>query len=628
MRVVGTAGHVDHGKSTLVTALTGINPDRLKEEREREMTIDLGFAWLTLPDGEPISIVDVPGHEDFIKNMLAGVGGIDTALLVVAADEGVMPQTREHLAILDLLQIKSGVIALTKIDLVEDPEWLDLVREELREELAGTNLAQAPIVPVSARSGEGIPALLDALQQALEQAPPRPDRGRPRLPVDRIFTLAGFGTVVTGTLSDGTLHIGQEVSILPQGLRSRIRGLQTHKQRVDVAAPGSRVAANLVGVDVTDLARGDVVTAPGAYRPTQLFDARLQLLHDALRPLPHNAVVDLFVAASQTTARVRLLDRKVLEPGQIGWVQLEANSAVVVAAQDRFIIRQPSPSATLGGGVVIDPHPVRRHRRFRPDVLEHLETLAHGSPEEILLQAIERSGPTPAQALLAQSGLPPEVARAALASLTESGQIFSLLSDNPASGLVSQGQWSSLIARIQSLLQAYHTQYPLRFGMPREELKSRLNLEARLFGEVLQRAASDGLVKSTDAAVSLPDHQLRFTPEQERQVNALLARFRADPYSPPGVGEAEAQVGPELLAALIEQGRLVRLSDSVLLLAETYQAMLRAVVERLRRGETVTVATVRDLFGTSRKYALAFLEYLDRERITRRVGDERVLREG
>ncbi len=625
MRVVGTAGHVDHGKSTLVTALTGINPDRLKEEREREMTIDLGFAWLTLPDGEPISIVDVPGHEDFIKNMLAGVGGIDAALLVVAADEGVMPQTREHVAILDLLQVKSGVVALTKIDAMDDPEWLDLVREEIHEFLTGTVLADAPIVPVSARTGQGIGALLTALQQVMEQAPPRPDRGRPRLPIDRIFTMPGFGTIVTGTLSDGALHVGQEVEVLPRKLRSRIRGLQTHKQRVDVAAPASRVAANLVGVDLADIARGDVLAAPGFYHPTDLFDARLQLLGDTPRPMPHSSTVDLFTGASEAQARLRLLDRDEIKPGEVAWVQLEVAAPVVVVARDRFIIRQPSPSATLGGGFVADAHPERRHRRYQPQVLERLDTLAHGTPEEILLQALERIGPAPVQVLLGQAGLARDVAEAALATLRGSGQVFPLVPGSAASALIAQAQWASLGARIRSLLEAYHAQYPLRPGMPREELKSRLNLEARLYADALQRAGAEGILESSEATVRLSGFRPRFTPEQERRVAALLARFAQSPYSPPSAPEAEAEVGPDVLAALVDQGRLVRLSDSVLLSEEAYRTMLDQVLERLRRGESVTVATVRDLFGSSRKYALAFLEYLDRQRITRRVGDERVL---
>lgn len=625
MRVIGTAGHVDHGKSTLVTALTGMNPDRLREEREREMTIDLGFAWLTLPDGEPISVVDVPGHEDFIKNMLAGVGGIDAALLVIAADEGVMPQTREHVHILDLLQIKSGVVALTKIDLVDDPEWLDLVREEIREFLAGTSLAQAPIIPVSARTSAGTQELLAALQQALENAPLRSDRGRPRLPIDRVFTLTGFGTIVTGTLSDGSLRTGQEVQVLPGGARSRIRGLQTHKQKVDTAAPGGRVAANLVGLDVSDLHRGDVVTVPGAYQPTRLFDARLQLLADAPRALAHHAAVDLFVGSSQTEAHLRLLDRPQLEPGEAAWVQVETREPVVVAGQDRFIIRQPSPSATLGGGFVVDPHPGRRHRRSRPEVLARLETLAHGSPDEILLQTLERQGPTPAAQLVQRSGLPREVAADALARLQQSGQVFPLAEGGTGGALISLGQWNTLSARLESLLQAYHAQYPLRPGMPREELKSRLRVEGKLYGDILQRASANGLIRANEASVALSTHQLRFTPEQEQRVQALMAQFAQNPYSPPATAEAEAAVGPDVLAALIEQGRLVRLSDTVLLSAEVYRTMLDAIMERLKRNESVTVGTVRDLFSTSRKYALAFLEHLDRQRITRRVGDERVL---
>jgi len=625
VRVVGTAGHVDHGKSSLVTALTGINPDRLKEEREREMTIDLGFAWLTLPDGESISIIDVPGHEDFIKNMLAGVGGIDAALLVVAADEGVMPQTREHVDILDLLQVRSGVVALTKIDLVDDPEWLDLVREEILEYLAATSLAQAPIVPVSARTGEGLSELVTALRQALDSAPPRPDRGRPRLGIDRVFTMTGFGTVVTGTLTDGVLRVGQDVTILPQGLGARIRGLQTHRQKVEVALPGSRAAANLVGVQVSDLKRGDVVTTPGCYSPTQRFDAQVRLLPHAAQPLQHNATIDLFVGASQTPARIRLLDVQALEPGALAWAQIETDQPVVVAAQDRFIIRQPSPSATLGGGSVVDPKPVARYRRFRAEVIRRLETLAHGTPEDILIQALDRAGPIQEQALLQQAGLPPEIAGKALEDLKSRGEVLPLVPERPAGTLVSRGQWESLSSRLRSLLEAYHRQHPLRGGMPREELKSRLGLEARVYAEVVQRAVAEGVVSATEAVVSLPGYKPRFTPEQERLVEALLARFRREPFSPPSVSEAESEVGPEVLAALVEQGRLMRLSDSVLLLPETYERMLIAVIDRLRRGQPVTIATVRDLFSTSRKYAQAFLEYLDRERITRRVGDERVL---
>ncbi|MGD8597885.1 MAG: selenocysteine-specific translation elongation factor, partial [Anaerolineae bacterium] len=414
MRVVGTAGHVDHGKSTLVKALTGIDPDRLKEEKEREMTIDLGFAWLALPSGERIGIVDVPGHKDFIKNMLSGVGGIDAALFVVAADEGVMPQTREHLAILDLLQVRGGVVALTKIDMAEDEDWLDLVEADLLDVLEDTVLDGAPVVRCSARTGEGLEAVVAELDRFLSSSAPRRDVGRPRLPVDRVFTIPGFGTVVTGTLSDGTLHVGQEVEIQPSGLKARIRGLQTHKEKIEEAVPGSRVAINLTGVSKDEIARGEVVTVPGWLRPTMLVDCHLRYLPDAPLPLKHNAAVNFFSGAAETQARVRLLGTRTLAPGDEGWVQIRLAQPVTLVKGDRYIIRQPSPSVTIGGGIVVNPFPGRRHRRFRPEVIEQLETLAHGTPEEILLQNLERQQPAESRDLLGRGSLSRSRAEVAL----------------------------------------------------------------------------------------------------------------------------------------------------------------------------------------------------------------------
>jgi selenocysteine-specific elongation factor len=379
MRVIGTAGHVDHGKSTLIEALTGIHPDRLREEREREMTIVLGFAWMTLPDGEEIGIVDVPGHRDFIENMLSGVGAIDAVIFVVAADEGVMPQTREHLAILDLLQIQGGVVALTKTDLVDDPDWLDLIEEDLKDVLAGTILDSAPIVRVSAKNGEGISALLEILSDTLADKPPRPDLGRPRLAVDRVFTMSGFGTIVTGTLTDGQLQVGEEVSILPQKLRGRIRGLQTHKRKEQTAVPGSRTAVNISGLDVEQIQRGDVVAYPGDYQPSRRLDVHFRMLSDVSQPLRHNTEVKLFVGASEVVGRLRLLGTDVLKPGEEGWLQLELGSPVVVVRGDRYILRRPSPGETLGGGIILDPQPPGRHKRFDAKVLERLEALVGGT---------------------------------------------------------------------------------------------------------------------------------------------------------------------------------------------------------------------------------------------------------
>ena len=387
MRVIGTAGHVDHGKSTLVAALTGIHPDRLKEEQQREMTIELGFAWLNLPNGEEVGIVDVPGHRDFIENMLAGVGGIDAALFVVAADEGVMPQTREHLAILDILQIENGVIVLTKVDLIDDPEWLDLVEADVHQVVQTTSLANAPILRVSARSGQGLDELKLAIQSTLAQKPPRPDLNRPRLPIDRVFTIAGFGTVVTGTLVDGTLRVGDEVELLPGGLRSRVRNLQSHKKKEDMAVPGSRTAVNLAGLDVDQVQRGMLVTHPGKYQPTQRIDCHFRLLADASAPILHNSEVKFFVGASEVVARLRLLGTEQLNPGEEGWLQLELQTPVVAVRGDRYILRRPSPGETLGGGVVVDAQPTRRHKRFDAAILKKLEAYRGGSPLDVLLQA-------------------------------------------------------------------------------------------------------------------------------------------------------------------------------------------------------------------------------------------------
>ena len=621
MLVIGTAGHVDHGKSKLVEALTGIDPDRLKEEKEREMTIDLGFAWLTLPSGQTVSIVDVPGHEDFIKNMLAGVGGIDAALFVVAADEGVMPQTREHLAILDLLQVKGGVVALTKVDLVEDEGWLELVTAEVAEEIEGTTLAGAKIIPVSVKTGEGLPALLEELDRLTTKVAPKRDIGRPRLPVDRVFTIAGFGTVVTGTLIDGRFHVSQEVEILPKGLKARIRGLQTHKESIEIAIPGSRVAINLAGVSTDELQRGDVVTIPGWLSPTRMIDVRLQLLSDAPKPLRHNVAVELFTGSAQVMAKTRLLDSEVIAPGGTGWVQLRLAEPIAVVKGDRFIVRQPSPPVTIGGGGIVDPYP-RRHRRFRPEVIAQLETLARGKPEEIILQALERGGPQRVKGLIRDSGLPEEAAEVALDELIAGSQALLLGEEH----VISAAGWAELLGHIDALLRHYHQQNPLRVGMPREELKSRLRLPPRLFNDVMARAAAEGRVVEAEATLRLPEHEVRFSPEQQSRVNKLLATIARSPYAPPSVADCQDMVGAEVLEALIEQGKLVKMSDSVLFSAEAYEEMVGRVVARVKEEGSITVAQVRDMFGTSRKYALALMEHLDERRVTKRVGDERVLR--
>jgi selenocysteine-specific elongation factor len=646
MHVIGTAGHVDHGKSTLVHALTGIDPDRLREEKEREMTIDLGFAWLSLPPaqdalpgtpGEQVGVIDVPGHIDFIKNMLAGVGGIDAALFVVAADEGVMPQTREHLAILDLLQVSAGVVALTKIDTITEEGWLDLVEADLREVLRGTCLGQARVVPVSARTGAGLAALKQTLADVLVQAPPRRDQGQPRLPVDRVFTVAGFGTVVTGTLSDGQFRVGDEVEIAPAGLRARIRGMQTHKKGLEIGLPGSRLAINLTGVHPDALRRGMVIARPGTLQPTTMVDARLRLVRGEVGqpPLRHSQQVDFFSGAAEVPGRVRLLDTEQLAHGSSGWVQFVLDAPVALAAGDRFIVRQASPSLTLGGGNVVNPHPRRRWRRFQADTLAQLETLARGTPEDLLLHALQGREPAPFRSVAEASGLEPAIAESVLAGMLERGEVIPLGAAQPPlarsqTPAISAGGWRTLSVRIAEILADYHAQYPLRPGMAREELKSRVQGRERwspkLFNELVARGVAEGALAEDSDMLCQPGFGIVFSSSQQAKVDALLAAFRKQPYTPPSMAESLAQTDPEILSALLHRGTLVRLSDDVLMLGETYEEMVSRIVAFIRMNGSMTVAQVRDEFNTSRKYALALMERLDEQKVTRRVGDERVLR--
>ncbi len=624
MRVIGTAGHVDHGKSTLVQALTGIDPDRLKEEKEREMTIDLGFAWLTLPSGQSVSIVDVPGHEAFIKNMLAGVGGIDAAMLIIAADEGVMPQTREHLAILDLLQIKGGVVALTKVDLLQEREWIDLVSADIRKQLDNTIFANAKIIPVSSKTREGISDLLNELDRLIQVVTAKNDLGKPRLPIDRVFSMSGFGTIVTGTLIDGSFAVGDEVEIVPSGRRGRIRGLQTHKEKRDRAIPGSRVAINLSGLAVDELSRGQVVTHPGTISATTLVDAQVQYLASTPKPLAHNAEVDFFSGSSEVPARVRLLDQEELKPGANGWIQLHLSQPVALAKKDRFIIRFPSPSITVGGGIIVEPHTQSRHRRFKRDVIARLETLVQGTPEEIVLQFLTTRGTNPADEkdIANATNLKPENIKPILNSQIQSGEIIALRTGS----YLSSTAWRGLSLKMGQALDEFHRAFPLRAGMPREEMKSKLGLAARMFDQVIEKAVTEQVLCTNADVLFRPDFSIAFKPEHQKKIDALLAQFNKSPYAPPSAQEAEEAIGTEALGTLVAQEKLVRLNEAVLLSPQAFATMRERVVATIRSKGEITAAEVRDQFNTSRKYAIALLEYLDEKRITKRVGDARVLR--
>lgn len=630
MHVVGTAGHVDHGKSTLIAALTGVHPDRLREEREREMTIDLGFGWLPLPNGETVGIVDVPGHRDFIENMLAGVGGIDAALFVVAADEGVMPQTREHLSILDLLQIERGIVVLTKIDLAPDTDWLDLIEADVRDALKGTVLADAPLIRVSARTGAGLDNLKAALSAILEETPSRPDLGRPRLPVDRVFTMSGFGTVVTGTLVDGSLHVGDELEILPSGLRGRVRGLQTHRQKEDQAAPGSRTAVNVSGLDVNQIQRGEVLIHPRQYHASQRLDVQFRMVGDASSALKHGTEVKLFIGASEVVGRVRILGDDQLLPGKDGFLQLELRDPVVAVRGDRYILRRPSPGETLGGGVVLDADPRGRYRRKDAAVIDRLKALTQGTPAEVMLQAAQALGIAPLRDILHRARLDEVQAQAALQEALGSGQL--LLVENgeakPDSDVLAAhaAVWAGETGRAEREISTFHQANPLRIGIPREMLKSRLKMSQRVFQAAVKSWVNAGKFQEKGQMLQLPGFQMRFSPQQQARVDVLLKQFAAAPYVTPSVKECIAAIGEDVYTALVEQGVLVNVSAEVVFRASDYQVMLTGVERAILRDGSLSAAQFRDMYNTSRKYALAFLEHLDAVGVTIRDGDVRKLK--
>jgi len=581
------------------------------------MTIDLGFAWLTLPDGSDVGIVDVPGHQDFIRNMLAGIGGIDAVVLVVAADESVMPQTREHLAILSLLGIDRGVIALTKRDLVDD-DWAGLVREEVRVAVRGTALAAAPLVEVSATTRAGLDALVGAIGGVLGSSPHRRDLGRPRLPVDRAFTMSGFGTVVTGTLLDGALAVGEEVELVPSGKRARVRGLQTHRRSIDLAQPGSRVAANLSGVDKDELARGMVVARPGTLRPTSIASLLLQLLPTASAPLGHDDLVRVHAGTAEAMARVTTLESAEIRPGAAGWAQLRLADPLALAIGDRVVVRRPSPSETLGGGVIADTTGVRTRRRA--GVVAELERRSAPSAAARVLAVLDEAR-TP-QELAERAGIGAAERDAALADLQASGSIVPL-----ADAYLSRAAVEALRVRVERTLAKAHRDAPLRAGAPREELRAAVGLPPKRWAALLEQLVTGGHVVARAGALALPGHFVRLAPEQEARWSKARAALGATPLQPPSVAVLETEYGidRELLAALAERGDVVRVGTEVAFLPDAVLRFGTAVVAELTAARTITVSRARDLTGSSRKHVLPLLGFLDDQGITRRSGDDRIL---
>ena len=630
--ILGTAGHIDHGKTSLVKALTGIDTDRLKEEKARGITIELGFAHLELPGGLRFGIVDVPGHERFVRTMVAGVGGMDLVLLVIAADEGIMPQTREHLEICQLLGVKRGIVVLTKKDLVE-PDWLDLVTEEVREYLAESFLAKAPIVAVSSRSGDGMDQLKAELTRMAGEIEEKRLDAPFRLPVDRVFTVTGFGTVVTGTLLSGGISVGDEVEILPSGIDCRVRGVQSFGSKVEKGGAGERLAVNLQGVDHTDVQRGDVVVPKGLYRPTSAVDVRLNYLGSAPKDLKHRATIRLHSATYEVPAKVILFDRDLLKPGESAYVQLRLARPVLLLPGDPFVLRTYSPQATLGGGIVLDPAPPRRRRRS-VEALELLSAVESGGDQDRLRLLVESSllSGISVQDMVNRSGMSGKRIDAALGPLLSTGAVLQAVKEPRI--FLSKDAFAALKQMLSDELRAYLEENPMQEGIGKEELKSRIpkRSDARFFGPLLASMEKEGTALSDREIVRLPGRKAGVTVDQaglQAMLEELLKKGWGEPPTVKELCDVLNCTEKQLLDhanLLTREGRAVKVKGDVFYAPGAVAEIREKLIAYLKEKGEVTPPEFRELTGLSRKFMIPLLEYFDQERLTIRAGDKRVLR--
>ncbi len=629
--IIGTAGHIDHGKTVLVKALTGRDTDRLAEEKERGISIDLGFAPLPLSDGSVAGIVDVPGHENFVRNMLAGATGVDLALLVVAADDGVMPQTREHLAILDLLGVSRGVVAVTKSDLV-DEEMIDIVRDEVEELLRGTALEGSPVIPVSGVTGEGVDDLRRELERQASEVRLKDEALSPRLPIDRVFTLRGIGTVVTGTLWSGNINHGDQLELLPGGRSVRVRALQVHDAERQVVYAGERVAANLAGVSKDEVSRGDLLTFPGVMRPAFMLDARVTLLSDWEKSLKRGTRLRFHHGTREVLGRIYPLEGDRIEPGQKVPAQLRLETSVVCAPGDRFVLRSYSPVTTIGGGIVVDAHP-RKHKVNDPNAVAEFAELESGDPVRAVAVYLERAGkPVTRGELVLSSGLPPVKVSAGLAGLESSGLALTL-GENKSRACVHKSQYDEATRGLIAELEAFHAQKPLAEGMVKETLRKKAlaKWDARSADILIDRLVARGELESDGSVVRLAGSKAAVTGDQESLLADIVSRIQASPVAPPTISELASELGQdkrtlsELLAIAEKERKVVRVSPEMF-----FAPAAVTEIEGKLRGATgpdgISVSDFKNMIGTTRKYALPLLEYFDRMRVTVRVGDIRKLR--
>ena len=628
--VIGTAGHIDHGKTSLVKALTGTDTDRLKEEKERGITIELGFAELILGNIHA-GIVDVPGHERFVKNMLAGVGGIDLVMLIIAADEGVMPQTREHLSICRLLGVKTGLIVLTKTDLVE-PEWIELVMDDIQDFVKDTFLEEKPIVPVSTHTGDGLENLKKALVEIAYQTPAKSETGIFRIPIDRVFTMRGFGVVITGTLFSGSVAVGEQIEVYPKTLQARVRGLQVHGESVEKSTAGLRTAVNLQGLERTEVFRGDIIGHRGELKTTYMLDVYLEHLGDAPRPLKTRNRIRFHAGTAEIMGRISLIGRDVLEPGDNSFAQIRLEEPIVVLPRDRFVIRSYSPIITIGGGEILDIMP-RKHRRLRSSSIDHLKSLYQGDETERLLILLQDSRLNGVELtdLTGRLTLKPSDIEKTIQELAAQGEVQIIDQVNFFS--MTTAHFNTAQKNTLTFLKKYHTENPLRTGAPKEEVRGKAgDINEKIFAAALKHLSESNEIVENGAILRLASHSVEIDETLGEVKTKLEKIFKIAHFQPPSVEDAfshsdgKDNSNQNALQILIDQGTLLRLKDNIIYHKNALNEAENLLKEHLSLNNEISAAEFRDLLGITRKHAIPLLEYFDTARVTLRVGDKRVLR--
>jgi selenocysteine-specific elongation factor len=630
--VIGTAGHIDHGKTTLIKALTGRNTDNLKEEKERGISIDLGFTYFDLPSGRRGGIIDVPGHEKFIKNMLAGVSSIDLVLMVIAADEGVMPQTKEHLQILQLLNVKKGIIVITKIDLV-DSQWLDMVIEEVKEEMKGTFLQDAKIQLVSSTTKEGLEELVNAIDSITEEVESKNTVGSLRLPVDRVFSVSGFGTVVTGTILNGSVKEGDMVEIYPSKIQCKVREIQVHDEKIKLAEAGQRSALNLSNIKVKDIRRGDVVSAVDSMEPSLMVDCNLHYLQSNNRPLENRQRVRLHHGTSELLCRVIILDKQEIKPGENAYVQLRLESPIACKKDDRFVIRNYSPMYTIGGGIIIEPLS-KKAKQFDQGHIDELKIKESGSTESILENIIENLSPKfPDKSLIQKSiDLKSNIIEEKINNLKQHGKIIELLIDN--NPIYIHVKYMDEKAKLMvHQLEKFHMDNPLKVGMTKEEIKGKVfgkKLKQKIYDEILHILAEKGIININGNYISLNTFSIKYTKEQKEIKEKLILIYNKAGFSPPKYEELASKEKDKktfkmVYDSLIENGEIIKINEDISLSLSSYNKAKDIVIRYINEKGSITLSEFRDLLNTSRKYAVAIIEYFDYIKLTKRVDDKRVL---